>query len=239
MSPSSHWFGEAEEVSMFKPFVFPMQLFYELCKALFIINIKKTIDLEFTPNGRVILKGVIQMNKKIVILSSSPRKEGNSELLCDEFSRGAQESGHEVVKINIRDKKINFCTACRVCRDNGSKCIQNDDMEGIIDKVIEADVFVMATPIYFYSISAQLKTVIDRFYAREAQVFDKKAYFIGTSGAKSKDALDVAIGSFRGLLRILKNVEEGGIIYGTGAYWVGDIKTNPAMVEAYEMGRNI
>lgn len=101
-----------------------------------------------------------------MVLSGSPRKGGNSDLLCDEFMRGSQKSDNEVEKIFLRDKKIEYCTACYYCRDTGKGCAIKDDMTEILDKMLEADVIVMASPVYFYSIDAQMKTVIDRTVAK-------------------------------------------------------------------------
>ena len=102
------------------------------------------------------------MAKRILILSSSPRKGGNSDTLCDEFLRGAKETGNEAEKIFLRDKKINYCTGCSTCSLHHKPCPQKDDATEIIDKMVAADVIVMATPVYFYTMSAQMKTLIDR-----------------------------------------------------------------------------
>ena len=92
------------------------------------------------------------MNKKVLILSASPRREGNSDTLCNEFLRGAKEAGHDAEKIFLRDKKINYCTGCGLCNDNGyTDCSQKDDATEIIEKMVQADVIVMATPVYFYT----------------------------------------------------------------------------------------
>lgn len=96
--------------------------------------------------------------KKVLILSGSPRKDGNSDLLCSEFMRGAQESGNEVQKIFVRSKKIVPCNACYYCRDHGGKCALNDDMSEILDAMQAADVIVMASPVYFYPIVLLAKT---------------------------------------------------------------------------------
>ena len=106
------------------------------------------------------------MGKKVLVLSGSPRKGGNSDLLCDEFVRGAIESGNQVEKIRIAEKKIGYCSACYYCRDHGGICARKDDMVEILQKIIEADVIVLSSPVYFYSINAQLKAVIDRTVAR-------------------------------------------------------------------------
>ena len=101
------------------------------------------------------------MSKKVLILSSSPRRGGNSDTLCDEFLRGAQEAGHEVEKIFLKDKTIHYCTGCGVCNE-GKPCPQKDDAPEIVRKMVAADVIVLATPVYFYTMSAQMKTLIDR-----------------------------------------------------------------------------
>ena len=95
--------------------------------------------------------------KNVLILSGSPRKGGNSDLLCDEFMRGAKENGNQVAKINVADQKISPCRACYFCRDHSGECIYKDDMQKILQAMIDADVLVLASPVYFYSINAQLK----------------------------------------------------------------------------------
>ena len=104
--------------------------------------------------------------KKVLILSSSPRRGGNSDTLCNRFMAGAQEKGHNVEKITLADKNIGYCTGCGVCSMYGKPCPQKDDAAGIIEKMIQADVIVLATPVYFYTMCAQMKTLIDRCCAR-------------------------------------------------------------------------
>ncbi len=113
------------------------------------------------------------MSKKILILAGSPRKGGNSDLLCDEFARGAAEAGHTVEKLRVAEKNIGYCRACYACRESGV-CAIHDDMAEVLQKMIDADVLVLASPVYFYSISAQLKAVIDRSVARWLEVKDKE-----------------------------------------------------------------
>ncbi len=104
------------------------------------------------------------MSKKVLVLSASPRKGGNSDLLCDQFMLGAKEACNQAEKIFLRDKKITYCVGRLACQSNGGICVQNDDMDAILDKMNQADVLVMATPIYFYNMNAQLKALIDRTY---------------------------------------------------------------------------
>ncbi|HNW97907.1 MAG TPA: flavodoxin family protein [Bacteroidales bacterium] len=178
------------------------------------------------------------MSKKVLVLSSSPRKGGNSDTLCDQFISGAKEAGHETEKIFLKDKKINYCTGCGVCFEK-RKCSQKDDMTEILDKMIAADVIVMATPVYFYTMCGQMKTMIDRCCARYTGIKNKEFYFIVTAAVKSKQAMERTIDEFRGFTSCLTNPKEKGIIYGTGAWNIGDIKNTDAMNKAFEMGKNI
>ena len=117
------------------------------------------------------------MSKKVLILSGSPRKGGNSDILCDEFAKGATESGHNVEKIHVSEKNIHPCIACYHCSKNSGACVFKDDMAEILQKMIDADVLVLASPVYFYSIDAQLKAVIDRTVARWLEVKNKEFYY--------------------------------------------------------------
>jgi len=179
------------------------------------------------------------MSKNVVIISASPRKHGNSDLLCDRFLKGAQEAGHQAEKIFLRDKKINFCLACDGCRKNGGTCVQKDDMAGILEKMIAADVLVLATPVYFYSMNAQMKTLIDRTVAKYPSLGTKDVYIIIAAADSSKEAMERTIEGFRGFFACYSGMTEKGIIYGTGAWQAGDIKGSSAMDEAYAMGKNV
>ncbi len=176
------------------------------------------------------------MAKRVVVLSASPRIGGNSDLLCDQFVHGAAEAGHLVEKILVRDKKINYCTACGACQGNGGTCVQKDDMAEILDKMISADIIVMATPVYFFTMNAQMKTLIDRMYARYTEISNKEMYFIMTAAVGSEKLLERTLESFRGFTACLTGAKEKGVIYGVGAWNKGDIKKGPAIGQAYEMG---
>ena len=176
------------------------------------------------------------MSKKVLILSGSPRKNGNSDILCNEFARGAAEAGHEVEKIRIAEKKIGYCHACHACRGTGV-CAIKDDMAEIMQKMIDCDVMVLASPVYFYSIDAQLKAVIDRSVARWTEVKDKEFYYIVTAADGEKEAADTTIACFRGYADCVEGAKEMGIVYCMGTYEKGEVKGTIAMTEAYEFGR--
>lgn len=178
------------------------------------------------------------MSKKVLILSGSPRKNGNSDILCDEFAKGAKEAGHEVEKIRVAEKNISYCRACYACKETG-KCIIQDDMADVLQKMIDADVIVLASPVYFYSIDAQLKALIDRTVARWLEVKDKEFYYIVTAADGEREAAETTIACFRGYADCVEGAKEMGVIYGMGAYEKGEIKALPAMKEAYEMGREV
>lgn len=179
------------------------------------------------------------MSKNVLILSGSPRKGGNSDLLCDEFMRGAIESGNKVEKIRIADKKIGYCRACYYCRQSGGKCAIKDDMPEVLQKMIDADVIVLASPVYFYSIDAQLKAVIDRTVARWLEVHDKEFYYIATMADEQNESAETTLACFRGYADCVQGAREMGVIYGAGVYEKGTIAGTPAMDQAYEMGKSV
>ena len=177
------------------------------------------------------------MNKKVLIISASPRKGGNSDALCDQFLLGAQEAGHHVEKVFLRDHKINYCLGCGVCNST-HVCVQKDDMKNLLEKMVNADVIVLATPVYFYTMDGQLKTFIDRCVSRYTEISNKEIYFIVAAADPNKDNLAPAIEGLRGFTRdCLEGSKEKGILYGTGAWQVGKIKTLPVYKKAYEMGK--
>ena len=179
------------------------------------------------------------MAKKVLILSSSPRRGGNSDVLCDEFMKGALEEGNEVEKIFLKDKTVNPCTGCSVCSMYGKPCPQKDDAAEIVEKMIAADVIVMATPVYFYAMNGQMKTFIDRTVPRYEEITDKEFYFIVAAADDSHANMEKTLEGFRGYLDCLPGAVEKGTIYGTGAWQIGDIKGKPAMEEAYTTGKGI
>ncbi len=166
------------------------------------------------------------MSKNVLILSGSPRKGGNSDLLCDQFARGAKEAGNNVEKIRVSAK-------------NDGECIQKDDMADILQKMIDADVIVFASPVYFYSIDAQLKAVIDRTVARWLEVENKEFYYIATMADEALSSADTTLACFRGYADCVKGAVERGVVIGSGVYAPGEIKSSPAFEQAYQTGRNV
>ena len=177
--------------------------------------------------------------KKVLIISSSPRKGGNSDLLCDRFQAGAESAGHSVEKIFLKNYNIGYCRGCGVCNTT-HKCVQADDMAALLEKFVSADVIVLATPVYFYSMDGQLKTFIDRTVPRYTEIANKDFYYIMTAADTDKESLARTVEGLRGFtLDCLPNANEAGIIYGAGAWQIGEIKATKAYTEAYETGKRV
>lgn len=175
---------------------------------------------------------------KILAISASPRKGGNSDVLCDEFLKGAAESGHEVRKIRLAEKKIAPCLACYGCAETHI-CVRNDDMAEVLEALKAADVIVLASPVYFYSVCAQMKTMIDRCLADYQAIRGKAFYLIVTAADPQHSAADETLADFRGYLRCLPGAKEAGVILGIGTWDKGDVYRHPALQQAYEMGKEI
>lgn len=178
------------------------------------------------------------MGKRILILSASPRKNGNTSLLCREFARGAKESGHEVTHIFLKDKKIAYCIACRYCRSHGGDCVQKDDMAEINQEMLAADVLVLASPVYYNNISAQMKTVIDRTFGCFTEMKGKELYYIMASSDEGEEATDTALAGFHWFAHFLPGSVEKGTVLARGFRDAGAVEGSPFMQEAYDMGKN-
>lgn len=177
--------------------------------------------------------------KKILVLSASARKGGNTDLLCDEFIRGAESAGHSAEKMYVAFMQVKGCIGCCACQDNGGRCVQKDDMAEIYEKIKTADVIVYASPMYFYSFNAQLKAVMDRTFAIERVIKDKTVYLITTGAAPEKEYMSLIMEHFRKYIGCFNNMVIGGIIIGCGTTGKKDVVGSTAMQEAYDAGYNL
>ena len=173
--------------------------------------------------------------KNILIISSSPRKNGNSQMLCEQFKRGAEEKGHMVTLVRLMEKKIGFCRACDGCMRNDGTCVLNDDMAEILKLFQEADVIVLATPVYFYGISAQMKTFIDRTYPIWQHLGKKEVYYIISAGL-GEDIIERSLGDLDGFVEHLEEYRIAGRIYATDVMEAGLVKNLNVFEKAYQMG---
>lgn len=175
--------------------------------------------------------------KSVLIISSSPRRGGNSETICEQFRKGAEEAGHRVEMLNLNDYDIRFFDKTEYVR--GEEESEEDDAVKIIRKMEKADVIVLASPVYFYSMTAQMKALIDRTYNHEKNLAEKEFYYIVTSTDRAPEALEGTVEGFRGFAKCLYKSVERGIVHGNGARERGAILNHPAMQEAYDLGKGV
>ena len=175
----------------------------------------------------------------ILILSGSPRKDGNTEMLVDAFAKGTMEH-HQVEIVSVRDYKVNPCLGCNACFMNGDhSCVQKDDMPAIYKKMSQADMLVIASPVYFYGISAQLKAVIDRFHNPIRDTFHIKKMALLLVGAATLPELFDAILTEYNLCLKFFNIEDAGKVLVRGVKDKGDLKGTRFLDDAYQLGTSI
>ncbi len=177
------------------------------------------------------------MKKKVLVLSASPRMGGNSDMLCDQFIQGAEAVGNTAEKIYVHNQVIGNCRACYACKTTKT-CVQQDDMSAILDKLVDADVIVLATPVYFYSMDGQLKTLIDRTLPRYMEIRNKDFYFIATAAAEQA-SMKRTMDGLQGFADCLPGANVRGFIYGANAWQKGDIQGQKAMQEALDKGKGV
>lgn len=179
------------------------------------------------------------MNKQVLIISASSRKGGNSDTLAEEFARGAREAGHQVEKISLAGKTVNFCRGCLACQTT-RRCVIHDDADTIAQKMLAADVIVFATPIYYYEMSGQMKTMLDRanpIYGADYAFRD--IYFLSTAAEDGEGVDSRAVHGLEGWIACFGKARLAGTVFGGDADAVGTIQGNPALAEAYQMGQRV
>ena len=174
----------------------------------------------------------------ILIISGSPRKGGNTELLAEAFAKGAA-AHHHVEIVSVRDYKVNPCLGCDACFKTNGVCAQKDDMTILYEKMSQADMLVIASPVYFYGISAQLKAVIDRFHNPIRDTFHIKKIALLLVGAATLPELFDAILAEYNLCLNFFNIEDAGKVLVRGVKDKGDINNTNALNEAYTLGLSI
>lgn len=177
------------------------------------------------------------MSKNILILSSSPRRGGNSDTLCDAFVRGARDAGHTVEKVFLRDYNIHPCLGCGTCNGNRKPCPQKDDAAKVIARMLAADTIVLATPVYFYAMSAQLKTLIDRCCGPYTEMRNKEFYFLATAAEDDASIMDRIAANLMGFLDCLEAPVLKGKLFCGGVWKMHEIDGNLILARAYEMGK--
>ncbi|MGN0712080.1 MAG: flavodoxin family protein [Anaerovoracaceae bacterium] len=181
------------------------------------------------------------MGKKVIVISSSMRKDGNSESLAKEFVRGAEEAGHYIQMIYLREKDINFCQGCLSCKKT-QRCVIKDDAYKLIEDVRRADAVVFATPIYFYTVCGSLKNFMDRmvpiYYMGNANF--KDVYLLAAAEEAAPEVFEGAKRDVESWAGCFEGAGLAGTVFGGGLEDVGDIKAHTEFLqEAYNMGKNI
>ena len=177
--------------------------------------------------------------KKVLIISASIRSGSNSERLAREFEKGAKEAGHVVEFVSLKDKRIAFCRGCLACQKL-HKCVIDDDAIAIADKMCESEVIVWASPIYYYEMSGQMKTLIDRansLYSRDYRF--REIYFLAVAAEEESHVPEKAISGLQGWIDCFEGVELKKTLFIGGLNGPNEIEGNGQLLQAYEMGRNI
>ena len=176
------------------------------------------------------------MSKNVLVISTSPRRNGNSKLLADAFANGARQAGNSVENISLHDKTICFCKGCLSCQKS-QRCVIHDDADTIAQKMRAADVLVFATPIYYYGMSGQMKTMLDRgnpLYASDYAF--REVYLLAAAAEEEEHTMDGAVNGLRGWLACFPKARLAGTVFGGGVDVAGAIKEHPALQKAYDMG---
>lgn len=176
---------------------------------------------------------------KIVVITGSPRKNGISALLADHFSAGAESAGHAVIRFDAASSRVEPCRACDYCRSHGMECIQKDDMEYLRMDLLSADMTVFATPLYYFGMSAQLKRVIDRFYAiNGALMVPRKAALLAAAGDDDPSVFDGLRLHYESICSYL-GWEDCGQVLAGGLDSVSDAEKSPYPALARRLGEGL
>ncbi len=176
--------------------------------------------------------------KKILVISTSPRRGSNSEALADAFASGAREAGHEVELVSLRGKDVQFCRGCFVCQET-QRCVIHDDADTLRQKALEADVLVFATPIYYYEMSGQLKTLLDRFNPLFPSDYSFRDVYLMTAAAEDEDFVPQrALNGLEGWVECFERAKLAGHVFMGGVTEAGENPEHPALRQARSMGRN-
>lgn len=179
------------------------------------------------------------MSKKVLVISTSLRKNSNSEQLASAFAAGAREAGHEVEALSLRNKTLEFCRGCLACQKT-LQCVIKDDANDIVEKMGKADVLVFATPIYYYEMCGQLKTLLDRanpLFPTDYAFRD--VYLLATAADDEASAVDGARKGLEGWVACFPKAQLKEVFFCGGVTNAGDIEGNPALAKARQLGSSV
>ena len=177
--------------------------------------------------------------KKVIVISTSLRHGSNSDMLAEKFVKGAKAAGNDVEKISLVGKNIQFCKGCLGCQKLG-RCVIKDDVNDIMDKVLKADVVCWATPIYYYEMSGQMKTLIDRMNAMyEQDYLFRDVYLLTTAAEDEPETPKRAETGLTGWIDCYPKSRLAGTLFCGGVNDAREIEGNPKLQEAFELGKSI
>lgn len=179
------------------------------------------------------------MSKKVLVVMSSLRRGGNSDTLAEAFARGASEAGNHVETLSLADKSIGFCKGCLACLDT-RECVIKDDAVEIAEKMRKAEVIAFATPVYYYSVSGQLKTMLDRansLYDSDYAFGD--IYLLASAAEAAESAVSGTATAIQGWVDCFPRANFVKTVFAGGVGDIGDIKGHSSIKKAYEAGKSI
>ena len=178
---------------------------------------------------------------KILVLCGSPHKNGTTNALADAFLSGVDLARHTVEKVQISEKNIAPCLGCEYCRRNEGSCVQKDDMQHLLPAILEADLIVFVSPIYYFGFNAQLKAVIDRFYAVNAQLklqMEKKAILLTAGGGREEWIPEGIFANYHTMLRYL-HWSSLGQVCALGCHVKEHLENSACLEEARKLGASL
>ena len=179
------------------------------------------------------------MSKNVLVISTSLRKSGNSDKLADAFVEGALSAGHHAEKLNLQGKDIAFCRGCLACQKT-HQCVIADDAIGIAEKMRTADVIAFATPIYYYEMSGQMKTLLDRANPLFPSDYSFRRIYLLTAAAEDEESVpEKAVSGLKGWIDCFEKAALAGTVFAGGVTGAGEIEGHPALKTAYDMGASI
>ncbi len=179
------------------------------------------------------------MSKHVLVISTSLRTNSNSEALAAAFAEGAMEAGHSVETVSLRGKNIGFCKGCLACLRAGS-CVIKDDAIDIAKRMHDADVIAFASPIYYYEMAGQLKTLLDRansLYGSDYRFRD--IYFLSTAAEDEEGTDRRAVEGLSGWVACFDRARLAGSVFAGGVSGAGEIVGHPVLEKARKMGKTI
>ena len=177
--------------------------------------------------------------KKVIVISTSLRPGANSHAMAEQFARGAEAAGHQVEFVSLRGKEIKYCIGCLSCQKTGA-CVIMDDVPAIMESVLNADVVCWATPIYYYEMSGQMKTLIDRMNAMYPKDYKfRDVYLLSTATEDAEHVPQRAVAGLTGWIDCYPKSRLAGTLFCGGVTMPRDIADNPKLQEAFDMGKRV